>query len=670
MQNILKGTPLGSRFVPTPRSVGAQGSMPDFEELAQGAGFTIPLTEERGITLLQLGAMLAFFEEKFCGPTAWHNRKGEKLDVTVANLYDIVELIVKPATQRKQCSYVELVALGPQVPKWFVSHWWGQHTFELAQCLLQHSNDRMFGEEQVGYWICAFAAVQWTADGDTDWVAPDWVNMYASNQWYDPTNSPFQKAMRLAEGTISIIDSGGGYFKRVWCCYEIWSTLMLAAATNLYGDLLPEGQIEVYKYDIYTCVNENTAVGLTDGFAPADMKRGKHWWTTDKYHREKGFPVKLAHSALTLKLELGEATQEADRKHILNSIVGAGNLDAKPPQEHPRYNQLNNTVRGRFAAAVWRKSLEADQPMNEYARVLTASGLLKFAISFDSCTTFDDMAARALALGFTPAMREIDLDFNGCTALTDDGVEALAGAFPPSMRHLKIDLSHCRFADQGMRALAHYLHTGGLGDDQYKQNYTSADPSEVSFSLESEAWMLVPLLKHEAPPERHSSDVEMETLSLIFAGCGHLSETSILGVIRAVPHKLRKLTLNFYGCIGLGDSCLEALAAAMPQTLTYLELRVARCPDISDAGVEALAKRLPQRLQTLILDFRFCIKLTDACATSIAGYLPATVKDLQTDFVSCEKTTGETEAVLQKVTSGRRDSKLIFWGKDDFSVNM
>jgi len=649
----------------------------DFEELVAGGGFSIPLTEERGITIPQLGSLLMFFEEKMCGDEVWLNRKGEKLECSTADLYDIVEYIVKPATQKKQCSYVEMVATGSQRPKWFVSHWWGQKVSEFVRCLLQHSGDRVL-EDEAPYWVCAYAAIQWTPEDAPGWVAPDWVNMYASNQWYDPESSPFQKAMRLSEGTVSIIDSGASYFKRVWCCYEIWSTLMLAAAANLYGDLPVDGQ-GGYKYDIYTCVGEDRAVGLTDGFAPVDMRRAKHWWTTNKYHREKTFPIEMAHSALSLKLELGQASQETDRIHILNSIVGCANLDAKPPKEHARYNQLNSTLHGRFAAALWRKALESYECMGEYGQALATSGLGQLALSFDSCSKLDDLAARALATGLAQSIKELDLDFNGCVGLSDDGVEALASALPSAMRQLKIDLSGCKqVGNSGMKALGNALRRQSLESGQSEQTYQSAEPSEVSFSLASEAWVLVPLLKDyaDAPAvdaplaANHFTDYDMEDLSLSFAGCGQLSEDAIIAVVHTLPQKLRKLVLNFYGCVALGDDFLEAVAAALPCTVQYIELRVARCPDISDTGVQALVKRLPPGLRHLVLDFRFCVNLTDSSALAIAEHLPLTLKYLETDFVSCSGITGETEEVLQNAVTKLSGLKFTFWGKDDFAVNM
>lgn len=317
--------------------------------------------------------------------------------------------------------------------------------------------------------------------------------------------------------------------------------------------------------------------------------------------------------------------------------------------------------------------------MNHYGHVLAASGLLKLAISFDSCKKVDDYAASTLARGLAPSMKEIDLDFNGCAGLSDCGLEALSVALPPSMCQLKIDFSGCRFSDQGMTALANSLRAQSLEGKQavYEPNYEVIQPSEVSFSLESEAWEIVPLLRAspdlpaaQAQPRRLGTKLPMENLSLVFAGCGHLSESSLLTVIQALPRSVKKLVLNFYGCIAFGDACLAALAAMLPSTLLSFELRVARCPDISDIGVLNLAKSFPSGLQHLILDFRFCVNLTDESASSIGLHLPCGLKHMEIDFVSCAGTTAKSEEVLQKAASERSGLKLVFWGKDDFSVNM
>ena len=122
-------------------------------EATRSAACTIPETEERGISPRQLLALWMHIEascvkEGWVGareftaenadlpwveegkPTVlstkempvWHKIK---LTPKLVNLYDCNSYVIKPATSRRRCSYVELVAenVARQMPKWFVSHW-------------------------------------------------------------------------------------------------------------------------------------------------------------------------------------------------------------------------------------------------------------------------------------------------------------------------------------------------------------------------------------------------------------------------------------------------------------------------------------------------------------------------------------------------------------------
>jgi len=62
------------------------------------------------------------------------------------------------------------------------------------------------------------------------------VCAYANNQWNlqaemvdDLTKTSFRKALDAADGTVSVLDPGGKCFTRVWCCYEIYVSLDVAA---------------------------------------------------------------------------------------------------------------------------------------------------------------------------------------------------------------------------------------------------------------------------------------------------------------------------------------------------------------------------------------------------------------------------------------------------------
>ena len=81
----------------------------------------------------------------------------------------------------------------------------------------------------------------------------------ANNQWTfsgeltkDPEDTSFYKALRLAKGTVSILDKGGVVFTRVWCSYEIFVSLV--------------GSKPGFLWDVYTALDaasDTPAVGIT-----------------------------------------------------------------------------------------------------------------------------------------------------------------------------------------------------------------------------------------------------------------------------------------------------------------------------------------------------------------------------------------------------------------------
>lgn len=161
-----------------------------FEDLAYGrAPCHIPLAAERGITLHQLRTLWLHVQCR-CVPEGWMSVSGELLTperVDMCDLmpphthlytaqlsrvpyssqcslnealctyyvhlrvrpvcvpcaclsapllggshrYDLMRYVVKPATRKEQCSYVELVAAAPQRPSWVVIHWYKQQPIQL-----------------------------------------------------------------------------------------------------------------------------------------------------------------------------------------------------------------------------------------------------------------------------------------------------------------------------------------------------------------------------------------------------------------------------------------------------------------------------------------------------------------------------------------------------------
>ena len=114
-----------------------------------------------------------------------------------------------------------------------------------------------------------------------------------------------------------------------------------------------------YLYDIATsCPHQDkmmtvkSAVIITDGYLRSDRNM-----PDNKYEREQFFPEQILQRALQVKLEAGEASFESDRTHILNSIVGQ-ELNSTPPETHPKFDELNDTLRGRVAAGALNRGIK------------------------------------------------------------------------------------------------------------------------------------------------------------------------------------------------------------------------------------------------------------------------------------------------------------------------
>ena len=333
-------------------------------------GCVIPKTELRAATVLQLQKVAKHIERR-CEAEGWADSLNTSIKLTAkaVNLYAVDRYVIKPATEARKCAYIELVALHAQPPKWFCSHWWGEPVLDFVDCVVTHAMDHGYTlkwlgkkcehyDPMAGYWVCAYANNQW-----------DLASVNA------PTleETSFYKALKLAEGAISILDKGGMCFKRVWCSYECFVVLT---------------KIEGLKYEVYTAKEHyykpaigdsrpRSAVGIIDGLGMHAWYEARAEITRDKALREGYFPMELAKQAFQLTLETAEASKEADRVKILNTIAEQANLDAEPPETHERYDALNAILRGRFAIVALRGLLAAGEPIEQALKLLKGSGRRK-----------------------------------------------------------------------------------------------------------------------------------------------------------------------------------------------------------------------------------------------------------------------------------------------------
>lgn len=338
----------------------------DFSELIPQASpeLSIP-TAERGISLRQL-LNIARFLIRRCDANGdikgWMDKNphspafGKVLNIHTINLYQLTDVLLKPATAARQSSYVELVAesVEAQRPDWFVSHWWGEPIFQFIVCIQHFSSKR--GGRSV-FWVCAYANNQHKLSDDVT---------------ADPKASSFNQAMQISRGTVMVLDSQATPFWRIWCGYETSTTMHAPGKVfdivTFEMDRLHEGQTQVLpklkdtgRLDIGGRVQM-----ISDGLLPSDeelMQKEIQMGLTPeskKAEREQLFPYPLMKRGLNISIQNAQASVELDRVHILNSIRWGDDvpgptiedLEAPPVADHWRYNRLNDALRARFAMAL------------------------------------------------------------------------------------------------------------------------------------------------------------------------------------------------------------------------------------------------------------------------------------------------------------------------------
>lgn len=72
------------------------------------------------------------------------------------NHYDLVKWVVKPASEKRQCSFVELVATDGQPTEFYITHYFGQPVRDMLECVQHQLRIRQLGED-VLFWIWAYA---------------------------------------------------------------------------------------------------------------------------------------------------------------------------------------------------------------------------------------------------------------------------------------------------------------------------------------------------------------------------------------------------------------------------------------------------------------------------------------------------------------------------------
>jgi hypothetical protein len=172
----------------------------------------IQKVEERGISHEQL-VRVETFAATHC--PSWHDIRAaeDTLSMDTLNLYQLTPWCIKPATNERNCSMVELFSDSPCLPTNFCSHWWGEPLRDFVACIGRHCAVRQLCFRSTFYWICAYANRQHALSEELN---------------DDPKQTSFYKAMCLADCLLLILDNVGPAmpFTRVWCAYELFMALI------------------------------------------------------------------------------------------------------------------------------------------------------------------------------------------------------------------------------------------------------------------------------------------------------------------------------------------------------------------------------------------------------------------------------------------------------------
>ena len=299
-------------------------------------GCEIPDCAERAVTLEQLQELASYVQE--VSEADFLKNRGTTVTSDAVNLYVINDAFVMPLTQQFKCSWVELVATGPQLPRWFVSHWWGTPFPQTVSLLAFHTLQRHL--ELSPYWICTFANNQHDLSGLSGQLR----------------HTPFVQAILRCEGTVVLLDWDVTPFDRVWCVLENFVSTTWAR------------EEKTHFYDIACWLPSNTA--LHGGKAvPAKptlkMDRGELGAeeSVDDETTGGAFPLRVAVKGVTVDISKAKASREDDKRKILHFIAGTPEEEwsTSPPSECEAFTSMNSRVRRTFAAGALYKAALSDE---------------------------------------------------------------------------------------------------------------------------------------------------------------------------------------------------------------------------------------------------------------------------------------------------------------------
>ncbi|CAE8720643.1 unnamed protein product [Polarella glacialis] len=454
-------------------------------------------------------------------------------------------------------------------PNWFCSHWWGEAVLDFIKCCEKHVAIHQLGAESA-YWVCAYANRQHELGVDLG---------------SDPMQSSFLKAMELSQGVLLILDPEATPFLRIWCCFEGGVVSLAqrgalskqpAASSDCPGrETLPSA----LHLDIATVDGNGMAQLITQRLTKQEEKveesrapYAKSGWEF-KSERERGFPIELVRKGLRVKITKAEASKESDKTQILNVLAGRpiDELEAEPDYHHPMLCQVDTTLRGMFAAAVWLVALKKDAGITEGAdlpmELLEAAlredvSRQELEMNLQGVATQHHLSALCKAVEPLKNLTRFHLDLSQCRSLTSIAKLGHSLERLTNLRQLSVNLAFCK----GLTSIAELAHS--LGALTNLQQLTVnlrfceglASIAELGRSLERltnlqqlsvnlrfcEGLTSIAELAHSL-----GALTNLQQLTVDLAFCAGLTSIAELGRSLERLTNLRQLTVNLEDCTGL-----------------------------------------------------------------------------------------------------------------------
>jgi len=540
----------------------------------------IAKTENRGLSLAQLQDIRTFAEQncelwRDLAPPEHSKTSGQILHMDVLNLYHMCAWCILPATHVDNCSFVELLAGGDQIPSWFCSHWWGEPIQDFVSCVEVHQALR----ETDLYWICAYANRQHSLQDELV---------------TDPSQTSFYKAMCLSKGVLIILDEVGPAtpFTRIWCAFEA------------YVALVDRPREEAMLLDI-SCRHNKTTYLLTDGlaagearlqelgnFSPSSVALAQSL----KGLRQMCFPSEVVEHGLKLELHHAQASRDIDRRRILNSFVGrtGAGLDEPPHESHPKYEEVNIRLRAVLAEAAW-DQVAVSQSSSFMANVAhcLAADRWRDSLIFDlsRLPTADNWALQGAGRSLSQQLQSLKVDCSTCSKITSRGLEAFAQHLPEGLRALSMNFMMCEgLSNKGMAALAAKLPR-------------SLEKLDLGLARSGVSNVGLAALASGMPTALQELRLDLNYSKISDSGLAALGDH--------LPSRLRYLKIVLAGHQSLTDAGLAALFK-LPADVEEVELVLLQTDWLTDAGLAAVVTALPPSVKKATIRPHLCRTLSPA----------------------------------------------------------